>query len=269
MTLNQYSVYEVKADVRMDTWIWLYRRKILNGQNPCVFSLDLGSTLGQAMPYTDYFQIRNFDSLHYLLPSTSLDWLTKDMRQIKWALDYVECNLRCDIKECPAQLEGRNRVVASLDFWECPIANKVIAVKAMESAWYEVLREDEVFKWMKTQNASSFEFIWGWLTKKGRANDFNGPPISSYKDLLKFYDEIGANVLQKKLDSKEIRGALNSRNNLNKMKTEGKSQLNVRIRAESIAKIEELGIKLRLNRAETVEWLVNRLSGEELLSKKY
>jgi hypothetical protein len=148
-------------------------------------------------------------------------------------LDYIKKTLKCDIPDCPPLLEGRNRVVASLDFWSCSLEQKGAAVRIMELDWYERLKEDDIFDWFKSRDISCFDFTWKWLVKNGRTKDFGGAPVYNYKDLIMFYDEIGATSLRKQVDAKAIKAGWATKASAKKKKENGERQCNVWINCVS------------------------------------
>lgn len=254
MKRSPYERYDVLPDARMDAWIWLYDRERQGGA-PCDFSDQLGKTLALALR-DEFFRLRDSESKQYLLSEETLKWITKEKRQIKWLFSYIESKLKCDILDCPPGLEGRNRVIASLDLWKCPLSEKNIAVKAMELAWYENRREDDLFDWFKDQEVLRVEFAWKWLVRKGKASDFKGAPISNLKDLLMFYDEIAADVSRKRVDIQDIKASWSLKKHAKKKKEQGKSQCNVWISNDAISKMDSLCEKFDLSRPEIIETLV-------------
>lgn len=255
ITRDVCDLYNRPPDARVDTWIWLYFRN-RNGRQVCEYSDKFGYELAYAVGQVEYARLINSESQNYLLPAESLKWITKERRQYKWLLSYVNSKLRCDIADCPPRLEGRNRIIASLDVWECNLSEKSAALRDMESAWYATLREDDIFDWFKVEEALRVDFAWKWLIRKGRDKYFKGLPVSSHKELLGFYDDIAADATLKKLDVREIKASWSQVKHAKKKLAQGESQCNVWISDDAQSKLEDLCKRFDLSRGEIIEKLI-------------
>lgn len=265
MNRDHYEIYNIEPDARMDTWIWLYKRTKNGGHIACDFA-DHAQSLARAVGVDEFFRLRDSESKRSLLPADPLRWiLVKDARQIKWLLKYIQSHLQCDIRDCPVGLQGRDRVIASLDLWDISLDDKYSAVRKMEQAWYEILRADDLFDWFKEDQAVRVEFAWKWLVKSGRANSFKGAPVSNLKNLLDFYDQIDADVSIRKLDAQNIKSSFSFKKNVKQKEERGMSQCNVWISHDTKSKLESMCLDFRLSKTE----LIDKLIISEFERKKY
>lgn len=266
------SKFRSPSDVRIDTWLWLFLRDEnrtypIGDFNYFYFRENIARHLGSSK----ISELVEVVSNQYLLPQEILKWITKDERQVKWILNYLQIKLGCTIYSCPAGLFGRDRVIATLDLWKNQLDLKGFEVDAMRLAWNENIKDDNIFQWFaEAEEVARCAAAWEWLAEKGRTSFYGVARITSHKELLMFFDVHGISSAQKQLDVKAIKKRWDGRRSKEKEIEKGKGQCNVTISKQAIANLNQLAAKHGLRKPEIIEMLIQGEfeKGSYLLEKK-
>ncbi|NMM38057.1 MAG: hypothetical protein HHJ09_11165 [Glaciimonas sp.] len=245
------------VDARVDAWLWFYLKR--TGSD---LSLDsfMAPDMNSIMTFKINFEGRSkFDidnaKERSLLPKENLDWITNDERQIKWLYPYICDQFGCGIFPVPPRLLGRNLVTVSIDVWETDFTNKSRAVARMEKDWNQHKQSDSIFKWFKEkEEVSRCELAWNWLVDKKYFFIEGQAPISSYKELLIFFDHQRISDSGKKLNVDSIKKRWSQQQY--RKKNTGKKQCNFLLSNQSLDKLEKLAVKYDVSKAKVLDALI-------------
>lgn len=245
------------ADLRVNTWLWLYLRGA--GSN---FSPDSFMATGMVNLITSAISsgIRSmnqiaFDQRRSLLPEECFTWIVDDERQIQWLLSYFIKRSGFGIYPIPPRLFGRNLLIASIDLWVAELDQKSIAVSDMKQDWSQYKQNDNIFDWFKDKDeALRCELAWNWLKPRNEFSMFGLSPIFSYENLLIVFDRITTNQAEKKIAVDAIKKRWSQQRYREKLT--GKKQVNLILSDKAIFGLDKLAAKYDLSRTKVLEILI-------------
>jgi hypothetical protein len=247
-----------RQDARRDTWLWLHLTKSTHSH----FELNDFDAPNVRQRMEDFLSrapglIPDIQSKmsRLLLPEESFTWIGRDDRQISWLINHVNQRILNGTFEWPNRLVGRNLVIAMIDIWDVNLSVKEASVSLMQSYWNQHLQSDLIYRWFKEKDESArCSFIWEWIQKHHGLLAHGRPPITSYEDVLTFFDRTNLSYSDKILliQSAKKRWSQNQyRENL-----KGKKQYNFILSDKAIRSLDQLSEKHGLTRAKILEILI-------------
>lgn len=245
------------ADLRVNTWLWLYLRDA--GSN---FSADTFMATGMVDLIASAISLGGrsthqiaFDQRRSLLPEECFTWVTDEERQIQWLLTYFKSRSGFNIFPIPPRLLGRNLLIASIDLWATELDQKSIAVSEMKLAWNQCKQNDSIFNWFKGKDeALRCELAWNWLKQRNEFSVFGLPPIFSYENLLLVFDRFTTIQAEKIIAIDAIKKRWSQQQYREKLT--GKKQVNLILSDKAIFGLDKLAAKYDLSRAKVLEILI-------------
>lgn len=249
------EVIQRLAERRFNTWLWLAARK--DGANLPIESFgteNLREFLTRFLRWQRVDELIEVVSQQSIIPIEKLDWIKSDARQINWLLDYTSNTLNINFFPIPASLSGRELLLAKIDFYELNYSYKLSAIEKMRSDWNEYLKTDGIFKWFKDEEVARCAYAWDWLLQDKPRETYGQGAITSYEELLRFYDRIGVNAAQKELDVKKIRNNWNQKKKRENKKD--KQQCNFELSRQAIFDLDKLAKRYEVSRPKIIEALI-------------
>jgi hypothetical protein len=252
------------AEVRMDNWLWMYLRQ--ENMNCNIGRVDDENVRAAMMAWAGAQKLSGlieYVSKQTLLPHELLEWITEDGRQINWLLGYIHFQLRIYGYPRPAELIGRDFLIAIIDLWSSDFNSKAGAIAQMHRDWNDYRKLDKIFKWFKDdEEASRCEFAWDWLLERRKYDVVGKAPVSNYEDLLIFFDGLQLGAAQKKIDVAAIKGSWSQQKYRKKMV--GKKQYNFLLSDKVVADLDKLVKKYGMNRRQILEALIQQEARKNL-----
>lgn len=244
------------ADARLDAWLWLQVRRDGAHVSPDEFGdINVRKNLALIVGGGQIQWLVEDMSRQRLLPPERLEWINEDERQVNWLLAYIHNELRTGIYPVPPRLLGKQLIIASIDLHDVDLSVKAGIVDMMKFRWNEHIKSDSIFKWFKIeQEVSRCQFAWDWLIEKRTSATYGQPPISTYAELLLFFDKIRVGDAEKKQDVTEIKRRWSQRKYREKMV--GKKQYNLLLSDKTIVDLDNLAVKYGVSRPHIVAALI-------------
>lgn len=245
-----------REEARFDTWLWLEARK--DGANLQIESFgieNLRHFLTGYMHEQRIDQMIEFGRYRRILPIEKLEWIKDDKRQVNWLLDYTSKVLKINFYQVPPNLFGKDLLLARIDFYDLELGYKLSAIDRMKDDWNEYLKSDIIFKWFKgEEEAARCAYAWDWLVKRMPRETYGQDAITSYPELLRFYDMTGVNAAQKELDVKKIIRNWNQQKSRENQKD--KKQYNFPLTHQALADLDKLAKRYEVTRPQIIEALI-------------
>lgn len=250
------DVIRRREEARFDTWLWLEARK--DGANLPIESFGI-ENLRQFLPGFMYEQrieqMIEFGRNRRILPIEQLEWIKDDKRQVNWLLDYTANILRINFQQIPPSLFGKDLLLARIDSCDMELGYKLSAVERMRDDWNEYRKSDIIFEWFKgEEEVARCAYAWDWLVKRMPRETYGQDAITSYSELLSFYDMTGVNAAQKELDVKKISRNWNQQKGRENQKD--KKQYNFPLTHQAIADLGNLAKRYEVSRPQIIEALI-------------
>lgn len=244
---------------RFEIWLWFYFRR--KGAEP---PLDLfGTREGlkcMATIIKDNPQIKaEAEALAaaMLLKDHYFNWITTEKRQHGFLLSQINKYTNTYIFPLPANLFGRNLVIATIDCWNATLDQKATHIKNLENTWINQKKQDTIFKWFKSeQEPERCAMAWDWIAKNLNHLPIMTNPIENHTDLLIFFDKTNFDVTTKKLYVDAIKKRWNQQQYREKL--EGKKQYNFVLSDTTIRNLDNLAKKYDLKRPQVLEVLLSK-----------
>jgi len=254
---------EPRQSNRHDIWLWLclqYYGNIDLDPSTCN-----GATMRETIALTLNENIHllegiNSDKDRALLPDGNFKWIDGDERQYQWLLRRIEHITALGpprgLPQGLVHLTGRSRLIAMLDLWNAPIAEKADEIENLHNRWLRHKAGDRAFEWFedKKDGLKRCKCAWEWLEKHHVSIFKSQLPINNYKELLMYFDEaeLGRNEL------KAIIQTIKKRWNRKQFdeRAADKKQVNVMLSKTAINLLDELAKKHKLKRAQVLELLI-------------
>lgn len=253
--------YKDPEERRRDIWLWIcldsrkwwsdYQRRIGECLSP-----RMKSVLKDVLEQDPDLGIRAATAQgESLLPAEVLEWISTNKRQLAWIATYLRQNYRCQIEKSPAQLQGRDLIIAMIDIWDISLETKLEDVGRMEQDWKRHCEADNIFKWFNHKDAvNRCEVAWEWLKEKKRGFYRSQSETPNFENLLMFYDESGCSDSEKKLDVMAIKQRYAQRKY--REKHNGKKQCNLLLSAKGIHALDQLAEKYAVSKSQLIESLI-------------
>ena len=258
---------EPRQSNRHDIWLWLclqYYGNIDLDPSTCN-----GATMRDTIALTLNENIHilegiNSDKDRALLPDGNFKWIDGDERQYQWLLRRIEDITALGpprgLPQGLVHLTGRSRLIAMLDLWNAPIAEKADQIENLHNRWLRHKAGDRAFEWFedKKDGLKRCKCAWEWLEKHHVSIFKSQLPINNYKELLLYFDEaeLGRNEM------KAIIQTIKKRWNRKQFdeRTADKKQVNVMLSKTAIELLDTLAKKHELKRAQVLELLITKES---------
>lgn len=177
-----------------------------------------------------------------LLPEENLEWIKNDRRQLKWLEPHL---LRIFFKgrlDIPASLTRRERIVATLDWSDVSLEDKIHYVNRAKEDWALLQGEDKFFSWFETNGNTKLkcQLAWDWYqTHHPNPTYSTRPPrFSSVEEILIFLDASRFEIDEKRFHVEEIKKEW--KRNQVKKNLNGKKQTNLALSDEARRKLDQL-----------------------------
>ncbi|MBC3884111.1 ribbon-helix-helix domain-containing protein [Undibacterium griseum] len=267
------SKYKDPEERRRDIWLWLWldgrrgqlddERQIGECLSPCMKS-ELKDVLEQNPRLNSRAATAQGASL---LPVEVLEWISANKRQLAWIATYLRRNYQCQFEKSPAQLQGRDLIIAAIDIWDISLETKLKEVHRIERDWKKHCEADDIFEWFNDKDAViRCEVAWEWLKEKERGFYRSQSETPNLENLLMFYDESGYSDSKKKLDVIAIKQRYTQRRY--REKHDGKKQCNLLLSVQGIRTLDHLAEKYALSKSQLIESLIKMEVEQGLLSSK-
>ena len=258
---------EPRQSNRHDIWLWLclqYYGNIDLDPSTCN-----GATMRDTIALTLNENIHilegiNSDKDRALLPDGNFKWIDGDERQYQWLLRRIEDITALGpprgLPQGLVHLTGRSRLIAMLDLWNAPIAEKADEIENLRNFWLRHKSRDRDFEWFEDKKYGSkrCKCAWEWLEKNHTPMPRSQLPISNYKELLIFFDEAQLRHTEQKAIIQYIKKRW-SRKQFDERAAD-KKQLNVMLSKNVIELLDTLAKKHELKRAQVLELLITKES---------
>ena len=250
-----------RQSTRHDIWLWLYLEYYENADlDPSTCN---GSTMRDTIATavkgnTHILEAINSDKDRALLPDGNFKWIDGDERQYQWLLRRIEGITALALPKGLVHLTGRNHLIAMLDLWNAPIAEKADEIENLRNLWLRHRSRDREFEWFedKKDGSKRCKCAWEWLEKNHTPMPRRQLPISNYKELLMFFDEAKLRHTEQKAIIQYIKKRW-SRKQFDERAAD-KKQFNVMLSKTVIALLDELTEKHKLTRAQALELLITK-----------
>lgn len=245
-----------REETRFDTWLWLEARKESVNIPIESFGIEnLRQFLIGFMFEQRIDQMIEFGRNRRILPIERLEWIKDDKRQVNWLLDYTANILKVNFYPIPPRLFGKDLLLARIDCYNIELGYKLSAVERMRDEWNEYQKSDIIFEWFKgEEEAARCAYAWDWLVKRMPRETYGKAAITSYPELLGFYDMTGVNAAQKELDVKKISRNWNQQKGRENQKD--KKQYNFPLTHQAIADLNSLAKQYKVSRPQIIEALI-------------
>lgn len=192
----------------------------------------------------------------YLLPEEQLAWMTSSQRQLQWLTPRIDELTDRILPSGLVHLQGRDRLVATLDIWQVDLEKKQREVERLHNRWRRHIAMDSQLEWFNDKKEGSKRCVcaWEWLQKKYLSPFSRQIPISNHQELLMFFDQEDIPPNERIAIIKTIR-QLWSKKQFNERSID-KKQVNVMLSTTVIAQLDTLAKVHGLKRAQIIENLV-------------
>lgn len=244
-------------EARIEAWSWLYFQSL--GANFPLDSFRGGDMMREienfASTRAEIGLIPGKDVGQWLLPEESLNWITAEKRQHNWLLSYIRSQFNFAIFPVPPRLLSRTLVIATIDIWAAELNAKSNFVNKMKWDWNVFKQSDRIFTWFQGENETSrCESAWNWLLDKKSLSTIGRTPISSYEELLIFFDGLCITDAEKMLDVNAIKKRWSQQQYRKKMT--GKRQCNLLLSDKAIGNLDKLAEKYKVSRSQVLDALI-------------
>ncbi|MBK5441432.1 hypothetical protein JFV30_32675 [Pseudomonas sp. TH32] len=252
-----------RYDARHDIWLWLWLNKYHDAHFDSVTcnGITMRETLASYLSErSGILESVNSEKDQFLVPDSCLRWIDGNERQSQWLLRQIEPVT----DQGPAEgfprglvrLTGKNRLIAMFDLWKLDVAEKVIAIGHLRADWLEHEARDRDFEWFKDKKETTerCKCAWEWLEKNDKSIFKGRAAITSYDDLLIYFDKVGHGPQERKYIVQKIKNRW-SRKQFDQRAAD-KKQCNVMLSKKVIHLLDELSEKHSLKRAQVLERLV-------------
>lgn len=192
----------------------------------------------------------------YLLPEEQMRWITNHPRQIQWLTAKTDDITNKILPRGLPHLQGRDRIIATLDIWQVELYEKQREVKNLNELWRRHIAKDSQLDWFddKEEGTKRCLCAWEWIQKKYLTQFSIQPPIGNYQELLIFFDKEDFKPLERTIIIQSIK-QLWYKKQFNERSSE-KKQVNVLLSKATISQLDLLAKKHDLKRAQIIETLI-------------
>lgn len=254
---------ESKQSPRRDIWLWLYLYHFEKADlDPATCNgLTMRNTIAQCLTRKNDVRRRlGQEKDRFMVLDEHLKWIDGDERQYQWLLgrieDITDLGPLRGLPRGAVHLAGRNRLIAMLDLWNADIADKADEIERLRREWLRHKAGDGAFAWFedKKTGAKRCECAWEWLERNHQSMPRRQLPISSYEDLLIFFDRAKIERNEQKAIIQRIKQRW-SRQQFGE-RTPDKKQVNVMLSTTVITLLDELAKTHDLKRGSFLERLI-------------
>ena len=143
-----------------------------------------------------------------------------------------------------------------IDVWKIDIVDKEHKLESLHFEWGKHKAKDVELEWFSDKKEGTKRCIcaWEWIEKNYLSIPRSQRPISSYQELLIFFDSISAGPYERKAMIRDIKKRW-SKKQFDERAAD-KKQVNLLLSKETIGQLDALSQKHGLKRAQIVEALV-------------
>jgi hypothetical protein len=257
-------------DERTVTWLWMVLRD-MDRQQRLGLRLDDREFGARAMfdemaDVIHRLQLADklFDEKQmYVLPAHDLQWIEKSGRQVNWLLHELTQNSDTPRLKWPSRLNHKDAVIAVIDFWPDPIADKKKRTERLRRGWLQHLEEDKYFAWLKKDNEKQkCEVAWDWYQDNHHRHLRETSRFAKPDNILFFLDTSGFTLDEKRFHIEEIKKELKRRQARSNL--EGKKQTNFALPEEVRRQLDELVEQYGLTKKQIIERLIRHAAANGL-----
>ncbi|QEU05027.1 hypothetical protein [Pseudomonas oryzihabitans] len=192
----------------------------------------------------------------YLLPEEQIKWITNHPRQIQWLTAKIDATAHKVLPRGLPRLQGRERIIATLDIWQVELYKKQREVKNLNELWRRHIANDSQLDWFNDKKEGTKRCLcaWEWIQKKYLSPLSMQLPIGDYQELLMFFDKEDFKPLERTAIIKSIKN-LWYKKQFNERASE-KKQVNILLSKATISQLDLLASKHDLKRAQIIENLI-------------
>lgn len=187
-----------------------------------------------------------------LIPKKHLEWITNENRLVDWLKRELQKETTHNQFNHPFSLSGKEFPIAVLDVWPRDLTEKTSLIKSLEQRWKEHKAHDKRYAWFKDDDQKC-SLAYEWLQKNAYLAIFRSP-ISTYEDLLIFFDNANYTPEREELYIGKIKKLWNQRKYRNTLK--GKAQYNFVLSDRTIEMLDKISEKHEISRARVIEILI-------------
>ncbi|VBI35041.1 Uncharacterised protein [Burkholderia pseudomallei] len=263
---------------RTVTWLWMSLRERdraldlrLNGLNMDEFgSRTMFEDMANAIRKHGLGGALNDERAMHILPADDLLWIEKRGRQVNWLLYEIDRRYEIPRSKCPSILNQRDAVIALIDAWEAPIAEKKQRLIRLRADWNRQLEIDRYYSWFKNgKEKQKCEAAWDWYQKEHSRSLYEITKFSRLDDILFFLDTQEFSLEERQFHIGKIKQELKRQQA--KANLKDKKQSNFALSEEVRDQLEGLVAQYGLTRRQIIERLIrkaaiNGLDGERALA---
>jgi len=246
-----------RVDKRFESWLWLFLNHYRGGLNPDHFgsSIARNEMAGFISNTPDMKDRIELEKNRALVPDESLRWITQSERQLNWLMRQLDTTTDPFLSILPQRLQGRDRVIARIDWWNESIDRKAREIENLKSNWGQYAQQDDIFKWLKGEDESAkCELAWEWVKKHKPSFMRWQTPFKNHEDVIIYFDNPKFNEHEKILCIDKIKRRWSQqryRENLS-----GKKQYNFVLSDNAIQALDKIASKYDLKRPQILEILI-------------
>jgi hypothetical protein len=246
-----------RVDKRFENWLWLFLNYYRAGLNPDLFgSLIARNDMADFISNSPGMKNRiEFEKNKALVPDENLKWITPSERQCNWLMRQLDTTTDPFLSIFPQRLQGRDMVIARIDWWNENIDHKVRIIDNLKLSWGQYAQQDDIFKWFKGEDESAkCELAWEWVKKHKPSFIRWQIPFKNHEDVIIYFDNPKFNESEKTLCVDKIKRRWSQqryRENLS-----GKKQYNFVLSDSAIQALDKIAIKYDLKRPQILEILI-------------
>lgn len=263
---------------RTVTWLWMSLRARDRAQGLRLDGLDMDEFGSRAMFEDMANAIRehhldgalNDEKAMHILPGDDLQWIEKRGRQVNWLLHEIDRRYETPQSKCPPILNQRDTIVALIDSWAAPVAEKQRRLVQLRADWNRHIETDRYYSWFKTgKEKQKCEAAWDWYQKEHGRLLHASARFSKLDDILFFLDTQEFSLEERQFHIEKIKQELKRQQARANLKD--KKQSNFALSEEVRVQLESLVAQYGMTRRQIIERLIrnaviNGLDGERALA---
>jgi len=248
---------------RTVNWLWISLRERdraldlrLDGLNMDEFgSRAMFEDMANAIREHRLYGALNDEKAMHILPGDDLLWIEKRGRQVNWLVHEIDRKYEISRSKCPPILNQRDTVVALIDTWKAPIAEKQKRLVRLRANWNRHLEADRYYSWFKTgKEKQKCEAAWDWYHKEHGRSLHASTKFSKLDDILFFLDTHEFSLEERQFHIEKIKQELKRQQARANLKD--KKQSNFALSEEVRGQLEGLVAKYGMTRRQIIERLI-------------
>ncbi|MCW3479546.1 hypothetical protein OL229_08200 [Neisseriaceae bacterium JH1-16] len=246
-----------RVDKRFESWLWLFLNYHRAGLSPDHFDSSIArDDMAEFISINpDLKNHIKFEKNKALVPDENLKWITQSERQCDWLMRQLDAATGPFLSTFPQRLQGRDRIVARIDWWNESIDRKVRKLDNLKFDWGQYTQQDYIFNWFKGEDErAKCELAWEWMNKHKPTLIKYQTPFKQYDEVIIYFDRSEFKEEEKAFYVDKIKRRWSQqryRENLS-----GKKQYNFILSDSAIQALDKIAIKHDLKRPQILEILI-------------